>query len=456
MIVSSIMVPHPPLIVPSVGKGSETKISNTVKSYNEACKFIKDSKPDTIIIISPHAPYYSDYFHILTENESSGDFGSFGASDVKFKLNYDKDFITELSKSYEDCGYLGEKKEKLDHGTMVPLYFLNKYFKDINYVVIGVTSMPLKKHYKLGMAIKEVSNKLNRRVSIVASGDLSHRLLESGPYGFNELGPIYDKRIMNTMKNANFNELFEYSNNLLEEAAECGHPSFTMMAGSLDKQNVEAKMLSYEGPFGVGYGICTFLPKEENIKRDFLDNYLIKEKEDINNKRINESEYVKLARETVELFVTKGKKLAMPNYVTKEMLNNKKAVFVTLHKYDNLRGCIGTIHPTCNSLAEEIIENAIKSCSEDYRFNRVTESELPYMAYSVDVLGEIEHISSKDELNVKKYGVIVTSGYKKGLLLPNIDSVKTADEQVDIAMKKGNISNNENITLERFEVNRYY
>ena len=455
-VVSAVMVPHPPLIIPDIGNGEESKISNTINAYNEACEFIKKTNPDTIIIISPHSTYYSDYFHILANNENYGDFSNFTSSKIEFTLEYDNEFIDEISHLYKDCGTLGEKSITLDHGTMVPLYFLKNYIINVKYIVIGLSGLPLKEHYRLGMRIKDTADKLNRRVSIVASGDLSHRLLESGPYGYNSMGPLYDERIMNVMRNANFNELFDFDVSFLEEAAGCGHPSFTIMAGSFDKQNVESHKLSYEGPFGVGYGVCTFLPKKENKSRDFLDRYLIKEKNDINGIRNNESEYVKLSRTSVEHYVRNGKRMAIPNNLNDYLLNNKKAVFVTLHKYGNLRGCIGTILPSHNSIAEEIIENAIKACSEDNRFDPVTEEELNYITYSVDVLGDIESIDNKNKLNTKRYGVIVNSGYKRGLLLPNIDGIDTVDEQIKIAMKKGNISEDENITLQRFEVNRYY
>ena len=455
-IVSSIMVPHPPLIVPKIGKGKELEISNTVKAYNDACKFVKDSKPDTIIIISPHSTYFNDYFHILTDYETKGSLINFGDSEDSFELDTDTEFIEELSELYKDCGFLGEKNTTLDHGTMVPLYFLNKYITDVKYIVIGLSGLPLKEHYKLGMCIREVSNKLNRRVSIVASGDLSHKLLETGPYGFNKYGPIYDKKIMNTMSKAKFNELLEYDDTLLKEAAECGHPSFTIMAGAYDRENVESKQLSYEGTFGVGYGVCTFKSKTANNNRNFYEKYLKIEKSKMNEIRSNESEYVRLARESVENFVKNGTVLKVPNWVSKELLDNKKAVFTTLHKYNNLRGCIGTIFPFYNSIAEEIIENAVRACHDDYRFNPVTIDELDYITYSVDILSDIEPVYPSDRLDPKRFGVIVTSENKRGLLLPNIDGVDTVEQQLDIAKQKGNISSDEEVTIQKFEVKRYY
>ena len=128
---------------------------------------------------------------------------------------------------------------------------------------------------------------------------------------------------------------------------------------------------------------------------------------------------------------------------------------MSIHKQGRLRGCIGTIAPTQSSLAEEIIRNAVSAAAHDPRFDPIRPEELPWLEINVDVLGEAEDIASESELDVKRYGVIVSSGPKRGLLLPDLDGVDTVDEQVDIAMKKGGISPREKITLERFEVIRH-
>ena len=121
-----------------------------------------------------------------------------------------------------------------------------------------------------------------------------------------------------------------------------------------------------------------------------------------------------------------------------------------------LRGCIGTINPTTASIADEIIQNAVSSGTRDYRFSPITKDELPRLEYSVDVLRPAEPISSKEELDIHKYGVIVRSGYRSGLLLPNIDGINSVDEQISIAKRKAGIKEHEKFTLERFEVVRHF
>ena len=133
----------------------------------------------------------------------------------------------------------------------------------------------------------------------------------------------------------------------------------------------------------------------------------------------------------------------------------RAGAFVSIHKNGALRGCIGTILPTCETLADEIMQNAISAGTADPRFPAIEEEELESLEISVDVLNKPEPIDSAFQLDVKKYGVIVTSGRKRGLLLPNLDGVDTIEDQIAIACRKAGISEDEAYSLERFEVVRH-
>ena len=169
-----------------------------------------------------------------------------------------------------------------------------------------------------------------------------------------------------------------------------------------------------------------------------------------------ESAYVRLARETIESYIKQRKIIIPPLGLPGEMINQKAGVFVSLKKNGNLKGCIGTIMPVQENIAQEIIKNAISAAVDDPRFSPVTASELGDLIISVDVLSPPEEISDILELDPKKYGVIVSSGYKKGLLLPDLEGVDTAEEQVDIARRKAGIYPDEKAKLYRFEVKRYH
>jgi len=442
-ILAAVMVPHPPLIVPEVGRGEEEKIKDTIRGFTKATELITRLKPETIVIISPHSAYYSDYFHISPGKSASGDLGKFGARQVTFDIRYDTEFVAELEKRAHrenvEAGTMGEREKSLDHATAVPLYFLKKaYGGDISckIVRIGLSGMPLREHYRFGTLIKKTAEELGRDVCVIASGDLSHVLKKDGPYGYRAEGPEYDRKIMDVMSRDAFGELFGFSDAFCERAAECGHRSFTIMAGCFDGVSVKAEMLSYEGPFGVGYGVCTFIPGKPDQTRKFLLAQEMENKDKVDHLKKRESPYVRLARETVERYVSTGKRIAVPEYLPEEALTRRAGAFVSLKKFGQLRGCIGTISATEENIAKEIIQNAISASTRDPRFPPVSSSELKDLVYSVDILNDSEDIDSPEDLDVKKYGVIVSSGYKKGLLLPNLEGIDTVEEQISIAMQK--------------------
>jgi len=169
-----------------------------------------------------------------------------------------------------------------------------------------------------------------------------------------------------------------------------------------------------------------------------------------------ESAYVKLARETIENYIKQGKIITPPLGLPEEMINQKAGVFVSLKKFGDLRGCIGTFMPTQGNIAQEIIKNVISAAVDDPRFSPVDVSELEDLSISVDVLSAPEEVKDISQLDPKKYGVIVSSGYKKGLLLPDLEGVDTAEYQIDIATRKAGIYPDEKVELYRFEVKRYF
>ena len=458
-IVGAFIVPHPPIILPEVGHGEEKKISKTYMAYKDTARSIAALKPETIILTSPHATHYADYFHISPGKLASGDLRKFRVNNVSITAEYDEEFtqVLALKASEEDipAGTLGERDKSLDHGTLVPLYFINQEYKNYKLVRIGLSGLTLVDHYNFGKLIKQTANELGRRVVFVASGDLSHRLLPDGPYGFAKEGPEFDRIVTETIKTGDFLSFLSISQSLCEEAGECGLRSFVIMAGALDGKAVKSNLLSYEGTFGVGYAVAAFDIIGDNENRHFDKIYKQIEQEKLKETHNREDVYVRLARLSLETYIKDGKRINLPDNLPEELLNRRAGAFVSLKKHGHLRGCIGTISPITNSIAEEVMRNAISAGTEDPRFSPVTEKELPELVYSVDILSEPEPIESIKELDVKRYGVIVTDGYRRGLLLPNLEGVDTPEHQVSIAMEKAGIRPGQPYSLERFEVVRH-
>ena len=459
-VLAAFMVPHPPMIVPEVGRGSEEQILETTRAYEQVAREVAALTPDTLIVTSPHALMYADYFHISPGRSAKGSFSRFRAAGVRFSEQYDTELVDRICELADAEGFpagtLGERDAALDHGTMVPLWFIRKQYTGGKLVRIGLSGLPLTEHYRLGQIIARAAEDTGKRVVLIASGDLSHKLQTYGPYGFAPEGPEYDRRIMDVCGRAAFGALFDFDEVFCEKAAECGHRSFVILAGVFDGLRVKAEALSHQDVTGVGYGICTFYPDGPDEDRHFLKAYRENKERECRERAEKSDAYVRLARASVEAWVRRREYLSVPDGLPEEMLARRAGTFVSLHRNGRLRGCIGTIQATRKNVAEEILQNAVSACSRDPRFLPVAEDELDSLEISVDVLGELEPIDSPDALDVKRYGVVVSHGMKRGLLLPNLDGVDTVADQIRIARQKAGISDSEPCSLERFEVVRHY
>ena len=458
MLLGSIAVPHPPLIIPEVGRGQEKGIQSTIDAYREAAKWVVEKAPETLVVISPHSVMYGDYFHISPGEGARGDFGNFRAPEVKVTVEYDAAFRKQLcalaDKEEFPAGIMGEKSAALDHATLIPLYFLQEAGFKGQVVRIGLSGLSRRHHYHLGEMIAQTARLLKRPTVLVASGDLSHKLLAEGPYGFDPAGPVFDQRMQECFKEGDFLKLLATPNAVADGAAECGLRSFWIMAGAMDRRQVKSRLLAYEGPFGVGYGTAIFEPGEKDENRAILKLYEEQRQQEIQALRTKEDAHLALARASLEYFVKRHEYLPVPKDLPEE-LQGRHGAFVSIKVDGALRGCIGTFLPTRDNLAQEIIYNAVSAGMNDPRFSQVTEEELPELVYDVDVLTEPEPIDSPKALDVRRYGVIVQAGNRRGLLLPDLEGVDTVEQQISIARRKGGIGEKEKVQLYRFEVERH-
>ena len=458
-ILAAYVLPHPPLILPEVGRGEERKIQLTVNAYERAMKEAAEQKPDTVIIASPHTVMYADYFHIAPGEEAEGSFAQFGAEGVTVAARYDAVLAKEIEMEAGDIGIeagpVGGRNAALDHAVMIPLHFLYAHTRDVRVVRLGISGLSPLNHYNFGKCVARAVDTLGRRAVFIASGDLSHKLTPEGPYGFAPEGPRFDKACMKYLEEGDFLKLLRMDRALYEPAAECGLRTFWMMAGALDGQALKIKKLSYQGPFGVGYGVVSLRVTRADVRRSFAERYEMLERRAQEERRAAEDEYVRLARHAIETIVTTGKLPERPANLSSEMAE-RAGVFVSLKKDGELRGCTGTFEPTTKNIAEEILQNAASAALRDPRFPPVKKEELDALVYSVDVLTEPELVAGADALDVKKYGVIVEYRARKGLLLPDLDGVDTVEEQLRIARQKGGIPADAPIRIWRFTVERHH
>jgi AmmeMemoRadiSam system protein A len=325
--------------------------------------------------------------------------------------------------------------QDLDHGTAVPLYFLLRNGWGGKVVTLGYSYLSNEDHVRFGSCIKQAVDQLGRRVAFIASGDLSHRLRPSAPAGYNPDAHIFDEQVVAALRANAPQQITEIDYNLRRLAGECGYRSMLVAIGASSELPLSCEVLSYEAPFGVGYLVAQLT--HQSCIADDLDPPA-------------------LARRAVETFTRSGHILDAVE-ATRGFLSTPAPCFVSLKTLDGeLRGCIGTIEPARDSLAEEIVANAISAATNDPRFEPVGVEELLNLHYSVDVLFPPEK-AVMAELDPAVFGVIVEdeSGARRGLLLPDIAGITDAAQQVEIAARKAGIGAGETVNLWRFKVERF-
>lgn len=463
MISYAALSPHPPLIIPEIGREDIKQVASTTEAMETMAAELLASRPDTIVFLTPHGNVFSDCVSMLTEPQLQGNFSNFRQPDISLHYENDLDFVQQLLKnSRENNLYLlGINREtaskynlnpELDHGILVPLYYLRQAGFASRIVAISIGMLSNIDLYKFGCLIQQTADQLGCRVAVVASGDMSHRLKEDGPYHFHPDGSVFDQKIKEIISTNNMKGLLSISENLRENAGECGFPSIVIMLGALDGYEVKSRIFSYEGPFGVGYLVAGL--QIQGQRASILEYLLNQSADKIRKRRENESVPVKLARLTLESRLKNEASPAVQDDM-RELLHKKAGAFVSIKKNGQLRGCIGTFLPAYANLAEEIKHNALSAGLNDPRFMPVEREELDSLVYSVDILSEPEPCTRQD-LDPEKYGVIVSRGAKRGLLLPALEGVDTVEKQLEIALQKAGLSPREQFAIQRFEVQRYH
>ena len=424
-------------MVPEVGRESASDVIDSIAAMAELARRVIDSGAETIIVISPHAPLEADCFVAYEGPEVFGDFSRFSAPDTCFTAKVDEELLSAIkqaagSRDYDISMLAGQD---LDHGTAVPLYFLFRNGWEGKVVTLGYSFLSTEDHVRFGSCIKEAVDQLGRRVAFIASGDLSHRLKPSAPAGYNPDAHVFDEEVVAALRANAPQRITEIDYNLRRLAGECGYRSMLVAIGACSELPLSCEVLSYEAPFGVGYLVAQ-LTNHPDVS-DQLDPPA-------------------LARSAVETFIRSGE-IFDSGKALRGLLGTRAPCFVSLKMLDGeLRGCIGTIQPTRETLAQEIIANAISAATNDPRFEPVTVEELSNLRYSVDVLFPPEEALMQD-LDPVNFGVIVEdeSGERRGLLLPDIPGISEAVHQVEIATRKAGIPFGVPVKLWRFKVERF-
>ena len=265
------IAPHPPLLVPEVGGERITRVSESQRALREFSSRVLATRPDTVVVISPHSPYDPRVFTSRYSNRLSGDFRQFGVATVALSFANDLEMIDALEQAAEAEGAVFRaitRDYPLDHGALVPLYYLREAGWKGPVVVIAFTDQSIQTHLRFGKAIRRAADSLGRRVAVVASGDLSHRLIEDGPYEFEPTAHLFDEQVVGAIARGDAGAVVDIDPDLRERAGECGYRSILIALGSVDSNLRDKQVLSYEGPFGVGYMVAVLACEPPGAKSD--------------------------------------------------------------------------------------------------------------------------------------------------------------------------------------------
>ena len=371
---------------------------------------------DTFIIIGPNHTGNGKPLSIMTEGTWKTPLG-----DVEIDAELGKKILATSCYLEEDY-----HAHQYEHSIEVQLPFLQYFQPDIKLVPIVLGYLNGAVYKEIGKALAKAIKELNRAVVIIASSDMTH-------YEPQESVWLKDTHAIGAIMALNEDELLRRVRDM--DISMCGFaPTVSLLAAAKELGASNAELVKYQTS-GDATGDYSSVVGYAGIVIKGL------------------SPVARLAKEAVESHI-RERRIPQVRELTPEM-KERAGVFVSIHKHGELRGCVGTFESTEDNIAREIITNAISSATCDPRFSPVTVSEFKDLDYSVDILTKPELVEDETSFDPKKYGVIVESGWRRGLLLPDLEGVDTVGEQIRICRLKADIMPSEVIKLYRFEVKRY-
>jgi AmmeMemoRadiSam system protein A len=450
-IVFAGLMPHAPILVPGVGRERLAEANATAGAMVTVAEHAVASRPDTVVLISPHSPRQPGAFGIWQTPRLRGSLASFGSPEDRVDLPLDQTFVERLIREAERrrLKTWGIVRNPLDHGALVPLCYLVAARWNGPTVILSLNYPGEGGLEELGQAIVATAQALHRRIAIIASGDMSHRLTQSAPGGYHPDAHRFDEAFIARLRDGVFNRLQRIDPTLQEEAGEDVLDSTVVAVAAANYRTDGHKVLSYEGPFGVGYGVAILFEPATGATAGAAAREVappvVSRYEDL----------PAVARRAVQEALAHG--LEAPPFQAAGILAERRAVFVTLRTAKGeLRGCRGRLAPKDNDLVRETWETAAAAAFHDYRFPPLTAAELPDVTFSVTVLGELEPVVSHENLDPALYGVVVAAvDGRKGVLLPGIAGIDSVKQQLAIARQKAGIDPEEWVKLQRFRAKSY-
>ncbi|MEY4579277.1 MAG: hypothetical protein RL701_3980 [Pseudomonadota bacterium] len=439
----AILMCHAPIVVPEVAGNRARQCSETTRAMADLATRVCAHRPDVLTIISPHAARHATRWGICAQTPLQGNFGRFGAAQIGVTLPGAPDAALRLAPLARELKLTTRELagDELDHGSLVPLYFLAKAGFRGPVLLLAPPEPGTRTEERMGAAIARAAEEAGERWVVLASGDMSHRLIPGAPDGYHPLAKEFDRTFKARIDAGDLRGACAIDRDLRTLAAEDVVEACTVAAAAVGYRSHGHHTYSYEGPFGVGYlGALLFeeaAPEHGELagpgKRPW-------------------AAMLRIARDAI---ATKIVHDAYRVPVLPKPWNTVQGVFVTLRdRAGALRGCVGHVEPRFATLSEEIAACAAAAATQDTRFPRVTPKELPSLRIEVSLLSKAEPVTDISTLDPKRYGIVVSSGRARGVLLPDADGVDTVEEQLRVAAAKGQLPTSRTWVIHRFDVEK--
>ena len=426
--VAGALVAHPPILLAEVGGAQSERVRATADAMRELDGILSTVDATLAVVVSPHSPSSMTSLPVRRAAHAAGDLSRFRAPQVRVAAQVDVALAAALVVDGQRAGFslTWAEETELDHGVVVPLHALPRTMADKRCIFLGVSGWPLSRFVEFGAWLQ--GRLRDRSAILIASGDLSHRLTPDAPYGFRPEGPRFDRLVIDALRAHAWEQIESLDPDLVEDAGECGLRPLAILLGAGRAANLNSRVLSYEGPFGVGYPVVAFTASAAaNIVLDIQT----------------------LGRQAIDTYLRTRKLMDPPEPIPIE-LKAPSAVFVTLRKEGELRGCVGSVRPTEATAAHEVIRYAVASAVRDPRFDPVRLDEVSALTIKVQLLDMPEPVTDIAKLDPHTYGIIVRRGDRQALLLPDIEGIDTPEQQVLAVCQKAGIDRYAPLELQRF------
>lgn len=451
-IVGRYILPHTSFLIPFIGGRKREHLARTAHGFDCIGKELTKNSPETVVLIAPHGVTFSNSIY-MPDNKKLKGVLQFTRLYKPLSYNNDVELVYKIMEAAQRRNVssgpvapevLREYKlsKKLSYGTTVPLYLQRKCIDNCSLVSVGISNLSVEDHYAFGQAILEAVRSSEKKVALIASGELSHRLegtIENTPLGISQRGKEFDETIVDAFQKNDPLKVLSINQSLRDSAGECGLDAFHILLGTLDEYEIDCTVHSYEAPFGIGLMTATIKPGQ-HVEKSIINTYKVQARSLTAEKQKRESLQVKLARKAIDHYLTYKKVMDVPNSSFCDMGTQKSGVYVSIKREGKWQGCMGTDCPTKNTIAEEIIHNAITSAFNDPRFEPIKKGELEEATIEVIQIGDLEKIDDPERVNPNNYGLVVANKRKNpnkyGLILPGISGIETGAELYRAAMIK--------------------